>query len=91
MNQRRRCDPAAVDAGEAKDFLRSFYAENPAPAGDIRSRARDIARSIRRTGTYQHTTEELAWAARVAACCPLHRQVPVADTAHPGPAADLGQ
>jgi nitric-oxide synthase len=66
MNQRRRCDPAAVDAGEAKDFLRSFYAENPAPAGDIRSRARDIARSIRRTGTYQHTTEELAWAARVA-------------------------
>lgn len=54
-----------VDLAEAEAFLRAFYAECPG-AGDCEARVRAVREQVAGTGTYDHTGEELAWAARVA-------------------------
>jgi nitric-oxide synthase len=56
---------APVDVGEAVEFLRLFYAENP-DAGCAAHRIAWVRAEIELTGTYQHTSEELAFGARVA-------------------------
>jgi nitric-oxide synthase len=54
-----------ADREEAAAFITMFTAENPS-APPARARLREVDRSIRRTGTYRHTAEELAWAAKAA-------------------------
>ena len=54
-----------VDPAEAEDFLRMFHAENPG-AGPVAPRIAEVRREIDATGTYWHTSEELAFGARVA-------------------------
>ncbi|HEX6357818.1 nitric oxide synthase oxygenase [Actinophytocola sp.] len=56
---------APVDVDEAVEFLRLFYAENP-DAGSAAHRIAWARAEIKLTGTYQHTSEELAFGARVA-------------------------
>jgi nitric-oxide synthase, bacterial len=55
----------AVDTEEAAAFIRAYHAENPG-AGDSEARVRAVRAEIASTGTYEHTEDELAWAARVA-------------------------
>lgn len=57
--------PQAVDAAEAEEFIRHFYAENPG-ARLAASRLAQVRAEVARTGTYTHTAQELAWAARAA-------------------------
>src|SRR5690348_4874225 len=45
---------AAVDPGEAEEFLRLFHAENP-EAGPVGPRVEAVREEIARTGTYVHT------------------------------------
>ncbi len=54
-----------VDLDEAVEFVRLFHAENP-DAGDVDRRIAWARAEILTTGTYHHTTAELAWGARVA-------------------------
>lgn len=54
-----------VDLDEAEEFIRLFHSEN-ADAGDMTRRLAWIRAEIFATGTYQHTTAELAFGARVA-------------------------
>ena len=54
-----------VDVDEAVDFLRLYYTENP-DAGCPEHRISWVRGEIELTGTYQHTSEELAFGARVA-------------------------
>jgi nitric-oxide synthase len=54
-----------VDPAEAEEFLRLFYAENPA-FGDVDRRVAWVRAEIELTGTYQHTTAELTFGAQVA-------------------------
>jgi len=54
-----------VDADEAEEFIRLFHAEHP-EAGDVARRVGWVRAEIGMTGTYQHTTAELAFGARVA-------------------------
>ena len=54
-----------VDVGQAVDFLRLYYKENP-DAGSAAHRISWVLGEIELTGTYQHTSEELAFGARVA-------------------------
>ena len=54
-----------VNATEAAEFIRGFYAEHP-NAGDPDRRIQRDPRAIDVTGTYWHTPAELAYAARVA-------------------------
>jgi nitric-oxide synthase len=56
---------AAVDLGEAIEFLRLFYEENP-EAGCAAHRIAWVRAQIELTGSYQHTSDELAFGARVA-------------------------
>lgn len=55
----------SVDPAEAEEFLRLFHAETPG-AGDVDARVSRARRQIAVTGTYQHSTAELAFGARVA-------------------------
>jgi nitric-oxide synthase len=57
-------DTEAVRAA-AKEFLEQFHAENP-QTGWMGPRLAAVMREIDLTGTYWHTTEELAFGARVA-------------------------
>jgi nitric-oxide synthase len=57
--------PHAVDVGEAEEFIRHFYAENP-EARLAAARLSQVRAEVSRTGTYTHTAQELAWAARAA-------------------------
>lgn len=59
-----RVDLEAVRAA-SEEFLELFYAENP-KAGRVGPRIAAVKREIDLTGTYWHTTEELAFGARVA-------------------------
>ncbi|MEV4343447.1 nitric oxide synthase oxygenase [Actinoplanes sp. NPDC049596] len=67
----RDCPPekwdraAPADPGEAEDFLRQCYAENPR-LGPVEPRLAVVRAQIAATGTYVHTTEELAHGARMA-------------------------
>jgi nitric-oxide synthase len=56
---------AAVDVAEAVEFVAQFHAENP-EAGCPARRIEWVRAEIGLTGTYQHTTAELAFGARVA-------------------------
>lgn len=59
-------DPQApVDPGEAEDFLRRCYTENPR-LGPVEPRLAIVRAQIAATGVYAHTTEELAHGARMA-------------------------
>ena len=61
-----RWDPIApVDPGEAEDFLRQCYVENPR-LGPVEPRLAIVRAQIAATGGYVHTTEELAYGARMA-------------------------
>ncbi len=54
-----------VDLDEAAEFVRLFHAENP-DAGDVERRVAWVRAEVLTTGTYQHTTAELTFGARVA-------------------------
>jgi len=54
-----------VDRSAAEDFLELFHAENR-QAGPVGPRLAAVLREIDETGTYRHTSEELAFGARVA-------------------------
>ncbi|MFI7545807.1 nitric oxide synthase oxygenase [Actinoplanes sp. NPDC049599] len=61
-----RWDPIApVDPGEAEDFLRQCYLEN-ARLGPVEPRLAIVRAQIAATGGYVHTTEELAYGAKMA-------------------------
>ena len=50
---------------EAERFITLFHAENP-QAGPVGARIRQVLAEVTTYGTYRHTPEELAFAARVA-------------------------
>lgn len=54
-----------ADLDEATEFLERFHAENPA-AGPLAPRLRWVRSEVELTGTYHHTSAELAFGARVA-------------------------
>ncbi len=54
-----------VDPRAAEHFLRMFHDAHPA-AGPVGKRLADVRAAIAETGTYRHTTDELAYGARVA-------------------------
>jgi nitric-oxide synthase len=54
-----------TDLDEAIQFIEQFHAENP-DAGSVERRTAWARAEILTTGTYQHTTAELTWGARVA-------------------------
>ncbi|MFB9608146.1 nitric oxide synthase oxygenase [Streptomyces roseofulvus] len=58
-------EPERVDRRQAEEFVRQFHDESPG-AGDADARVRQVRAEIARTGTYEHTPEELAFGARVA-------------------------
>ncbi|MBB2946271.1 nitric-oxide synthase [Actinoplanes lutulentus] len=59
-------DPSApVDPGEAEDFLRRCYTENPR-LGPVEPRLAIVRAQVAATGSYVHTTDELAHGARMA-------------------------
>ncbi|WP_084598801.1 nitric oxide synthase oxygenase [Actinoplanes subtropicus] len=59
-------DPTApVDPGEAEDFLRRCYVENPR-LGPVEPRLAIVRAQIAATGSYVHTTDELAHGAKMA-------------------------
>ncbi|EST32938.1 hypothetical protein N566_19760 [Streptomycetaceae bacterium MP113-05] len=55
-----------ADLGEAEDFLRLFYTENADQPVTFARRLYQIRAEVESTGTYAHTSEELAFGARVA-------------------------
>jgi nitric-oxide synthase len=57
--------PGEVDLDEAEEFIRFFHAENP-DVDDVARRVAWVRAEILTTGTYQHTTAELSFGARVA-------------------------
>ncbi|HEU4426954.1 MAG TPA: nitric oxide synthase oxygenase [Pilimelia sp.] len=62
----RAWDPAApVDAGEAGEFLRLCYGENPR-LGSVAPRLAVVRAQIAATGTYVHTPDELSYGAKLA-------------------------
>ncbi|MDY7090294.1 MAG: nitric oxide synthase oxygenase [Actinomycetota bacterium] len=56
---------APADPGEAEDFLRQCYTENQR-LGPVEPRLAIVRAQIAATGTYVHTTEELAYGAKLA-------------------------
>ncbi len=56
---------ATVDPGEAEDFLRQCYVENPR-LGPVEPRLAIVRAQIAATGSYVHTTDELAYGAKMA-------------------------
>ncbi|HEY0637248.1 MAG TPA: nitric oxide synthase oxygenase [Pseudonocardiaceae bacterium] len=58
-------DAAAADLAEAEEFLRQYHAEHPG-AGPVGPRLARVRAEVAATGTYRHTTPELAHGARVA-------------------------
>jgi nitric-oxide synthase len=54
-----------TDLDEAVEFIHQFHRENPGQ-GDPDVRVTQVKESIARTGTYDHTKDELTWGARVA-------------------------
>jgi nitric-oxide synthase len=54
-----------VDPGAAEHFIRMFHDAHPA-AGPAGTRLTAVRAAIAETGTYRHTTDELAYGARVA-------------------------
>jgi nitric-oxide synthase len=59
-------DPVApADPGEAEDFLRQCYLENPR-LGPVEPRLAIVRAQIAATGTYVHTVDELTYGAKLA-------------------------
>ncbi|GGY70177.1 nitric oxide synthase oxygenase [Streptomyces omiyaensis] len=58
-------EPERVDRRQAEEFVRQFHEETPG-SGDADARVRRVRAEIARTGTYEHTPEELAFGAKVA-------------------------
>jgi nitric-oxide synthase, bacterial len=59
-------DPVApVDPGEAEDFLRQCYTENPR-LGPVEPRLAIVRAQVAATGSYVHTTDELSYGAKMA-------------------------
>ncbi|GJF01739.1 nitric oxide synthase oxygenase [Pseudonocardia sp. D17] len=59
--------PRPVDPDEALEFLEQFHAEQPDAAGERYERRREaVLEEIASTGTYRHTSRELAFGAQVA-------------------------
>jgi nitric-oxide synthase len=56
---------APADPGEAEDFLRQCYVENPR-LGPVEPRLAIVRAQIAATGTYVHTTDELTYGAKMA-------------------------
>jgi nitric-oxide synthase len=56
---------APVDPGEAEEFLRLCYAENPR-FGPVEPRLALVRAQVAATGSYVHTPEELAYGAKLA-------------------------
>lgn len=54
-----------IDLDEAEEFIHTFYAEVD-PAGSVQRRMSWVRAEVLTTGTYRHTTEELAFGARLA-------------------------
>lgn len=54
-----------TDTSEAEDFLREFHEACPG-RGDPFTRIEEVRRQVAETGTYEHTPDELAYAARTA-------------------------
>jgi nitric-oxide synthase len=54
-----------VDLAAAEEFLRMFHAEYP-DSGPIGPRLAQVRTEVSGTGTYRHTTQELAYGARLA-------------------------
>ena len=65
MSRWRRRQAVSPVAAEAEEFIRQFHAGTHG-AGDAGARVRQVLDSIRSTGTYEHTSGELAFAARLA-------------------------
>ena len=65
----RACADPSADPGEllaaAEGFLALFHGENPG-AGTLSARMQQVSGEVKARGTYWHTPEELAFAARVA-------------------------
>ncbi len=65
----RACDDLRPDTGEllaeAEPFIALFHGENPG-AGTLSARMQQVSSEVKAHGTYWHTPEELAFAARVA-------------------------
>ncbi|MGW2250346.1 nitric oxide synthase oxygenase [Kitasatospora sp. NPDC001660] len=59
-------DPPFTDPAQAAEFVRQFHREQPAAGGDPADRIRAVLDEIDRTGTYEHTSAELAYGARLA-------------------------
>src|SRR6202034_3848817 len=63
------CDDPPPDTGEllaaAERFIALFHGENPG-AGTLSARMQQVSSEVKAHGTYWHTPEELAFAARVA-------------------------
>src|SRR5580704_714071 len=63
------CADPSADAGEllaaAERFIALFHSENPG-AGTLSARMQQVSSEVKTHGTYWHTPEELAFAARVA-------------------------
>src|SRR6202046_2049024 len=63
------CDDPPSDTGEllaaAERFIALFHGENPG-AGTLSARMEQVSSEVEEHGTYWHTPEELAFAARVA-------------------------
>ncbi|NXY96113.1 nitric oxide synthase oxygenase [Streptomyces sp. BR123] len=55
-----------ADRDEAEEFLRRFHTEQPGSPVPFRLRLEQVRAAIDATGTYRHTTAELAHGARVA-------------------------
>jgi nitric-oxide synthase, bacterial len=65
LRGRQSGDGEVTDLAAAEEFIELFHAENP-EAGPARNRIAWVRAEIAATGSYQHTTGELAFGARVA-------------------------
>ncbi len=65
LEQDRQPRGGRADPDEAAEFLELFHAENPG-AGPVAARQEWVRAEIELTGTYRHTSAELAFGARVA-------------------------
>jgi nitric-oxide synthase len=61
-----RRSSSAADPKEAEEFLRQFHTEQPEQPVPFTARLRQVLIEIDNTGAYRHTSEELAFGARVA-------------------------
>lgn len=66
LRRRLRRLTRAEQIEEARAFVRQFHRESELPQADARVREAAVVRSLRRTGHYEHTPDELAFGARVA-------------------------